>query len=93
VAFLDRWKRVGFRTAFTGLSLASAIVRRGIAEFRRSPGETHVMAEGFELVRTVRQHLRRSATLLDEGKFDEALAAVESALELDPQILACLFFN
>jgi tetratricopeptide (TPR) repeat protein len=88
VAFLDRWKRVGFRTAFTGLSLASAIVRRGIAEFRRSPGETHVMAEGFELVRTVRQHLRRSATLLDEGKFDEALAAVESALALDPQSLA-----
>jgi tetratricopeptide (TPR) repeat protein len=43
------------------------------------------MAEGFEIVRTVRQHLRRSATLLDEGKFDEAVAAVESALALDPQ--------
>jgi len=46
------------------------------------------MAEGFELVRTVRQHLRRSATLLDEGKIDEALAAVESALALDPQSVA-----
>jgi hypothetical protein len=46
------------------------------------------MAEGFELVRTVRLHLRRSATLLDEGKFDQALAAAESALAVDPQSLA-----
>ena len=46
------------------------------------------MAEGFELVRTVRQHLRRSATLLDEGKFDQALEAANSALALDPQSVA-----
>jgi hypothetical protein len=46
------------------------------------------MPEGFELVRTVRQHLRRGAALLDEGKFDGAVAAVEAALALDPQSLA-----
>jgi len=46
------------------------------------------MAEGFELVRTVRQHIRRSAMLLDQGKFDEALAEANSALALDPQSLS-----
>lgn len=88
MAFLDHRKPFCFGIAFTGLSLASSMVRRGSAEFARPRGETHVMAEGFELVRTVRQHLRRGATLLDEGKLGEALAAVESALALDPQSLA-----
>ena len=45
------------------------------------------MAEGFELVRTVRQHLRRSAALFEEGKLDDALAEANSALALDPQNL------
>jgi len=45
------------------------------------------MAEGFELVRTVRQHLRRGAALLDEGKLDDALAEVNAALALDAQSL------
>jgi hypothetical protein len=45
------------------------------------------MAEGFELVRTIRQHLRRGAVLLDEGKLDEALAEANAALSLDPQSL------
>jgi hypothetical protein len=45
------------------------------------------MAEGFELVRTIRQHLRRGAALLDEGKFDEALAETNAALALDAQSL------
>jgi tetratricopeptide (TPR) repeat protein len=45
------------------------------------------MAEGFELVRTIRQHLRRAATLLDEGNFDEALAEVDAALALDAHSL------
>lgn len=43
------------------------------------------MAEGFETVRIIRQHLRRSAALLDEGKFDDALGEVTAALALDPQ--------
>jgi hypothetical protein len=46
------------------------------------------MAEGFELVRTVRQHLRRSAALLEEGNVNGALAEAESALALDPQSLS-----
>lgn len=45
------------------------------------------MAEGFELVRTIRQHLRRGAALLEEGKFDEALAETNAALALDAQSL------
>ncbi|MGH9348725.1 MAG: hypothetical protein ACRD26_15815, partial [Vicinamibacterales bacterium] len=45
------------------------------------------MAEGFELVRTVRHHFRRSAAFLDEGRFDDALAEAASALALDPQNL------
>jgi hypothetical protein len=45
------------------------------------------MAEGFELVRTVRQHLRRGAALLEEGKIDEALAETTAALALDAQSL------
>jgi hypothetical protein len=45
------------------------------------------MAEGFELVRMVRQHLRCGATLLQEGKLDEALAEVDAALVLDAQSL------
>jgi tetratricopeptide (TPR) repeat protein len=45
------------------------------------------MAEGFELVRTLRQHLRRGAILLDEGRFDDALGDADAALALDPQSL------
>jgi hypothetical protein len=45
------------------------------------------MAEGFELVRTIRQHLRRSATLLEAGQLDDALAETNAALALDPQSL------
>jgi hypothetical protein len=45
------------------------------------------MAEGFELVRTIRQHLRRGATLLDEGHLHDALAEANAALALDPQSL------
>ena len=45
------------------------------------------MAEGFELVRTIRQHLRRGAAFLDEGRFDEALAEIDSALALDAHSL------
>lgn len=45
------------------------------------------MAEGFELVRTIRQHLRRGAALLDEGKVEAALAEVDAALALDAQSL------
>ncbi len=45
------------------------------------------MAEAFELVRTVRQHLRRSGSLLDEGRLDEALKEAESALALDAHSL------
>jgi hypothetical protein len=45
------------------------------------------MTEGFELVRIVRLHIRRSAALLDEGNFDAALAEANSALALDPQSL------
>jgi hypothetical protein len=45
------------------------------------------MAEGFELVRTLRQHLRRGAALLDEGKLDEALVEVDAALALDAESL------
>jgi tetratricopeptide (TPR) repeat protein len=50
-------------------------------------GQQTVMAEGFELVRTIRQHLRRGAALLDEGKLDEALAETNAALALDAQSL------
>jgi hypothetical protein len=46
------------------------------------------MAEPFELVRTVRQHIRRSAQLLDAGNADEALVAIDAALALDPQSVA-----
>lgn len=45
------------------------------------------MAEGFELVRTIRQHLRRGASLLDAGQLDEAIAEANAALALDPQSL------
>jgi hypothetical protein len=45
------------------------------------------MAEGFELVRTIRQHLRRGAALLEAGKLDDALAETSAALALDPQSL------
>jgi hypothetical protein len=45
------------------------------------------MAEGFELVRTIRQHLRRGAALLEQGKLDEALAETNAALALDAQSL------
>ena len=45
------------------------------------------MAEGFELVRTLRQHLRRGAILLEEGRFDDALAEADATLALDPQSL------
>ena len=41
------------------------------------------MAEDFELVRTYRQHLKRGASLLDEGRYDDALGEVEQALALD----------
>ena len=46
------------------------------------------MPEEFELVRTVRQHLRRSAVLLEQGSVEAALAEVESALAIDPQSLS-----
>ena len=45
------------------------------------------MAEGFELVRTIRQHLRRGAALLEQGNIEEALQEADSALALDPQSL------
>ena len=45
------------------------------------------MAEGFELVRTLRQHLRRGAALLEEGKLDDALLEANAALALDPDNL------
>jgi tetratricopeptide (TPR) repeat protein len=43
------------------------------------------MSEGFELVRTIRQHLRRGAALLEQGKLDEALAEANAVLALDAQ--------
>lgn len=45
------------------------------------------MPEGFELVRTIRQHLRRGAAYLDEGKLDDALKEIEAALALDAESL------
>ncbi len=42
-----------------------------------------LMAEDFELVRTYRQHLKRGAALLEEGRFDDALQEVEQALAVD----------
>lgn len=45
------------------------------------------MAEDFELVRAYRQHLKRGAALLDEGRFDDALHEVEQALALDAHSL------
>ena len=45
------------------------------------------MPEGFELVRTIRQHLRRGAAFLDEGRPDDALAETRAALALDAESL------
>ena len=42
------------------------------------------MAEDFELVRSYRQHLKRGAALLEEGRYDDALREVEQSLALDP---------
>jgi hypothetical protein len=53
----------------------------------RAVARQHDMAEGFELVRTLRQHLRRGAILLEEGRFDDAVAEADAALALDPQSL------
>lgn len=86
MAVLDRGKQVSFRFAQPGLSLASETGGRSTAELGHTPA-SRVMAEGFELVRTIRQHVRRSAALLDEGRLDDALAAADSALALDPQSL------
>jgi hypothetical protein len=45
------------------------------------------MAEAFEVVRTIHQHLRRGAALREAGNLDEALAEANAALALDAENL------
>ena len=45
------------------------------------------MAEGSDRVRTVREHLRRAAALLNEGRVAAALGEADAALALDPASL------
>jgi len=46
------------------------------------------MAETTNPVRKVHYYLRRAGALLATRQFDEALAAVDAALEIDPASLA-----
>ena len=84
MAVLDPKESERFWTAFQGLNLAAAVPT---GRYRRVGARARtdlLMAEPFELVRTTRQHIRRGAAFLEQGRFDDALREVGSALALDP---------